>query len=1493
MRKLFAKLGVALMAMTLSAPCTMAQVLVQGPKVGPMVQEAKQTSKSGDLQVAPGPEAIKAARQFGNFTSTPRSIASLRGGMFRSPAKASAASGDIYSTIMYDDSWADSAYGMYSIGSESYNPEALATGEEFYLYAGAYMDGKYYGTYIFTFWGFIFGITNYEFDAETWETLLVDDMASFGMDSYVFALGADPFDNQLYASGYNSAGSGYVFGPYDTETHTVAELITLEAPFYAIGFARDGSCYALDINSNLYEVDIDGATLNLIGNAGCPSYYITTGTVDSGADCMLWATCNTDGAAVYAIDLGTAEATKLYDMPNLIELAGMWVMPNMAEDKAPGQAVIESVEFEGGRQTGFITFRTPATLNDGSKPDANERLDYQILAGKEVIAEGSGLMYDTQYKLMIRLAEPGNYKFTVVLTNGVGSNTSKGYTKFVGFDQPSPAEGVKLSWADGVFTLTWEPVETSVHDGALTTITYNVYDRAGEEVATGLSECSWTTEVAWPEDYTLYSYSVAAVSEGNVAVPVSSNIVALGAFNPPFTEGFDDATNVSTIWNIVNANGDSREWTWNNGRMSISYNGSMAMDDWMISPNIALKAGYVYQVSIEAQAGSSYYPERVALYAGKGSEVEDMTITIVEPYDLIDAEVHVLMGEFIPEADGVYNFGIHGCSDADELTLYVDNFIVSEGLDVRAPDAPTALTITPATDGSAQATITAVMPSKAINGEDLAALEEAQLYVNGELAMTVAAPAPGATVTFDYEAAESAPATIEVVAVNEYGKGRSVEGDAFIGINIPGTPINASVVEIEDGVVLITWEPSPYDKDGYPMNPDLMTYTIIGYEGVIAEGLTDLEFEYEAVAEGEQEFVQYGIYAESAAGMNEDGVTTGMIACGTPYETPFVETFADASVHYNWAYRVLSGSPQVGIADDESIGVASVTNDGGFAFIFAQYVGYSADLYSGKILVTEDTPMLTFYYMGITPECTNTLDVYAEVNGVQESLVNVVCAGELGVWNRVNVDMSEYVGKTLSLHFVGTIQSHTYILFDDIRLANPLNYDLAAAGLTAPTKAVTEDNVELSYTITNYGMNAATDYTVKVYDGGVLYQTIEGLPEIAAGESYTGTTNRQFSLFEDGNHQFYFVVEYALDEDLTNNTSAEALVVVSNNDYPVVDLVGEVNEVGVADLTWDAPVIERGEVPTTESFEEFVPFSLDEFGDWTVYNFNEETTYGYNGLTWDNMYAVCGWITFDPEATSDPEYCVSIGLDGVEGGAFMSAWAHVAGANDAWLISPRLGGAAQTVTFWGRSLTTDYGNETIKCYVSTSGKEVADFEEIEIAGYPAEGFSDEWTECSIELPEGARYFAIQSTQTDAFCCMIDEITYLYTAPFNDFEVEAYEVYRDGELIDTVTTPGYTDWTAEAGTHEYAVVVVYNFGKSAPSNIVTLTTTGVASVAATGVNVRVEGHRIIVENAESCVIAAADGKVITSAKNQNVVSANVGTGVYLVTTNEGVSKVIVK
>ena len=121
--------------------------------------------------------------------------------------------------------------------------------------------------------------------------------------------------------------------------------------------------------------------------------------------------------------------------------------------------------------------------------------------------------------------------------------------------------------------------------------------------------------------------------------------------------------------------------------------------------------------------------------------------------------------------------------------------------------------------------------------------------------------------------------------------------------------------------------------------------------------------------------------------------------------------------------------------------------------------------------------------------------------------------------------------------------------------------------------------------------------------------------------------------------------------------------------------------------------------------------------------------------------------------------------------------------NDDWLISPLLSGERQTISFYAKSLSDTY-REAFNIAYSTSTTDTTQFVTLQTVGQA----DSEWTQYSIELPEGAKYFALHVISKDAYALLIDDVKF-DAAPL---AIKSYNIYRDRRKVGNSLTANYID-----------------------------------------------------------------------------------------------------
>lgn len=1427
----------------------------------------------------------------------------------------------LYGSVTFNDTFTQQyqPVGLYSFDGSVGDlvvsgPNAGAGGVE--------IDGIYYAVRYSSFLGFVF-VTIEAYDIED-GSLIASSEGNID-NIYLGGMTKDPTSGIVYAIGYNAAGNGLQLSTVEVNedaTMVTTPIADLEGNWNSIACDAQGQLYAISyvgqsvndsfevLSSSLCKLDKNTGNVTVVGETGQLPQYLSSSTIDHKSGRMFWNVCTPDDAGYMCeVNLETGVATTLFQLQYNDEIMGMYVPAPAAEDGAPAAVTGLTVNFVDGSLTGNISFTAPETLFDGTV--ASGELTYKVLANGELVAEGN-TSYGAEVSENITLSAPAKYKFVVSVANEVGEGPKSKVSCFVGNGVPA-APSATLVYDNGMMQLTWTPVTVSADGGYINPeeVTYTVTRFPDNVVvAENIKETSFSE--AFPEDSNarIY-YTVVATFDGVNSAVGTSNAVKLGSVVPPY---YNPLTNEGDLddFSLIDGNDDGKVWTITSDGARMTYNSSLDMDDWMITPALKLEGGKLYQVTFLARSYGSTFPERVEAKWGKISTVEGMSNVLVAPTDLSSSTPVELGGFIAPDTDGTYFVGIHGISDADMFYLYVMDLNVSGEIIGTVPGKVTDLSVTNDLSVDLQATVSFVAPTVNLLGDELSAITSIVVKRDDEVVKTIENPAIGATVSFEDMVPASGTYTYTVQAVNADGEGPEVSTSAYVGIARPDAPTEVTIAEEGNtGKVNLTWTAVTTDYDGNPMNPAHITYTVavsgsMGWEP-IATGLTETSYSYQAVEPGEQDLVQCAVFAVTEGG--NTGTQSSLIAVGTPY-AGLEESFPDGTLgDYVWGVGYTVGNGQWGIYDDEQFSdVTSSDGDNGFAAMYGQYIESSAALFTGKIdlsgMENVGVSFYTYNLAGGDPDI-NEIQLYVMEAGADEwvalgdaIVVDDINPGVAG-WQKAIVSLEEYAGKVVQIRFQATTYQYTYTMIDQIKVGSQLGYDLTAKSINAPAFVAAGAEYDVKVVVANSGTQAiesdaavqdAVAYNVNLFSAeGELIAT-KPMTSLAAGATATATFSFTMSPVAEEPVGYYAEVEYVADENATDNKTETIYVAPKVSSLPVVtDLSGEFVDNAIK-LTWSEPDLNSAPKESEEvDFEDANAFAM-EYAGWTFVDVDESAVGGFQGLPIPGITAGSTTASFFVFDNSGDEFNQT--FDAHSGTMCLAALYRADdGTTDDWAISPVLSGDAQTITFWARSYDDSYP-EKIQMLYSMNSTDTADFELVATVN----SVPGEWTEYTFDVPAGAKYFAIRSCATGSFMLMLDDFTFVAEGASVELSIIGYDIYRDGVKIneETVAETEFVDNNiVEGESYTYQVVALYDRGISAPATVL-VATTGISNIAG-GVKVATAKGAILVNGAAelNLSVVASDGKMVYNAVASDSETINVPAGVYVVRAGNKTVKVAVK
>ncbi len=978
--------------------------------------------------------------------------------------------------------------------------------------------------------------------------------------------------------------------------------------------------------------------------------------------------------------------------------------------------------------------------------------------------------------------------------------------------------------------------------------------------------------------YQVYPYNASGV--GQKSEPVDAFLTMV--FDVPYTADLLDQSAVNAF-SVIDANDDGSTWEWNSSLAAYyRYNSYNDGDDYLVSSPIRVEAGKNYDIVIEACANSAYYPERFEVVVGNAPTAEALTQVVIEPTDLLTDEYDEYDGTFTATENGTIYVAVHAISDADMYYLKVRSLAVVEG---PASTAPAAAEVT--AEAWPEAALTSVVkmtvPTKAIDGSNLTGnLEKIEIYRNGELIGQIDDNVkPGINKYYlDNNVPTDGLYTYQVVAYNANGeRGRKSEKvKTFVGLDIPATVSNLTGT---DNGTNIEFQWAPIDnvgENGGYVNPATTDYSVWSMQIVESFFGSYLDFDQKLATvqnttsatidfntdEGEQQYKYWGVATENANGTNNDAALYSLLV-GAPYTLPVVEGFTGSALHYVWesenAYLMISPDA----TDDDGVALDLLAEEPGLATFTSGKLNLNGIVNPTLIFDVKSETISELYVIGSVDGGSyyvlQTIPVSSEYSTVKVPL-NILQSGR---YAQVGFMANFVNGTEVDLWTGSIVTAGDDAVIDNIRIQDLYQYDLAAA-VSVQKSVMAGDKATVKVTVSNQGENAADEYTVKVTTGEVVLLEQTVTEALAPFKKQVIEAELQTSIFDNAaDLTINAEVIYANDLNEDNNAAEAMISIKESAAAQPTDLAATVQEDKTVKLTWNAPDNSVSEI--TEDFEDQAIFeagstggiTADEsngaFGDWKLYDGNGITVYGWNGITVPGIGDPSAWVVLNP-ATVSEDFAASYAPASGEQFLISMCPADNSGtpAADHWLISPELPGVAQTISFQARAITAQYGAETFEILASSSNSQPASFTKVAELSTEA----TEWTEFSVDLPEGTSYFAIRHTSTDVFGLLVDDIKYVAggsaIANYNIYIERALAAIVDGEETTFTTEEALAD-----GTYELSVSAVYvNGNESKPVSV-----TAIVGSASGDANGETDGINAIIANGQPVDIYTLGGKLVRS------------------------------
>ncbi len=892
----------------------------------------------------------------------------------------------------------------------------------------------------------------------------------------------------------------------------------------------------------------------------------------------------------------------------------------------------------------------------------------------------------------------------------------------------------------------------------------------------------------------------------------------------PFSETFDngmgeftyeDANNDGITFKTLGFYG----YNYSNG---LQYPGSATetANDWLFTPVMSLRAGYIYELSFRYKVTTSGSTQRIEWKAGTSAESAAMTVNIAEA-----KEYTYNYGSWALETvrvsvptDGEYHLGLHVISDAGQGAFYLDEIEIAEGVNGNAPMAPEVKAPVFAVSNDAlSASFEITLPSRNALGTDLN-VAELTTYVSrdGENMDVSIKGAPGQTLTYTDPDAPLAATKYTFTCADGDLSSPSVEVRSNPNVGTPMAVESLNVIQ-EGNSFHLSWPAvTEATSENAIFIPSQVRYLVKCGAVTVADNIAELEtdFTYPMPEQG-QEAVSFTIVAMTGS-RSSTVLKSASYMVGNPYAGEFKESFANRAYENltwsvendeNYKWQPSTGSTYSPVVNPQD-------NDGG-CLEFSNSNMVNLHIWSPMLDLSSLTNAKLKFWVYLQPTAYYEPSIQPGfLTAGEETLLGdpiPLKSGDAEGWTEFTFDLPESAMQhNTQLFFIGFGGSYGKMFVDNITIKSYLEHNLAVKA-TAPVRSLEIGQVvNFSAEVINKGVSDENNYTVTLLADGEEITTVEG-PEVKAmSECAVSVPFKVLPKYADSDVEFTLRVNMESDMDIADN-SCELTIPVNANELTTVDeLNAEVDNTNVlVTLNWQAPEvsIEPTYTEMTESFETWTAGTIEAENGWILIDSDEQKQNGINDVNAGTNFAAMiaenftASYSWNPSLTShDGEKCLAI----------TQLQSYYNTDSDNWVISPKVKGGS-VLSFYAMAFTGSYGDpESFDVMWSTGGTAADDFTVIATSSAP----KSEWTRFEFELPATASRFAIRVHGRHSNPVLFDSFT--FTQKSEPAIPTGFNVYRDHMLLCTlpVESESHIDAAPVKGQeHVYHVTALYNKGES--------------------------------------------------------------------------------
>lgn len=1100
-------------------------------------------------------------------------------------------------------------------------------------------------------------------------------------------------------------------------------------------------------------------------------------------------------------------------------VANIFTTDPYAKSQAPAQPAPATVMFDGAALSGYLHFKVPAELFNGTKLDKSTKVHTVVTVdGKTVFDENPAAGSVQNLELTL---EQGPHEYAIVCDLGGDLVSPRTTVPFhVGNDNPQAVTELAITGPSDPAgaTVTWTaPGAVGYHDGYVDTsaLTYDVYLDGERQNQAPLTQTSFLLST----DRDLKKSLLEVVASANGVESESARLERI--IGRPYTVPFsmEPTRGESALFEIRDCNEDNKTFYYQ--EQDGQYGMTMVVgyfrdpDDWVFLPVIDFTDNSVaYSLAFEMAGVSTLTSyENLEVMIGSAPEPGAMTGMIYNEKTIeLTPEAVPVKANFTVEEAGVHYIGFHLNSQKTQGSkgIVLRNFRIA-ALDAESGKAPgkAGVEIVPAPKGGRRATVKVTLPETDMVGNPLSDTEEIAVRVQGPAQTLTEYGMPGEEVELEHRVLEDGMASFTLLCSNTHGDGSMEIHRQYVGMDVPFCPTNIRAVPSEDNLSMrITWDaPGEVGVNGGYVDVANLDYPIYvvraqQFTKVGSTKKTSVTFAPEVPT---QAYYYVTVGAESTKGVSK-GSEVVRESLGTPYELPMKEFFGTTSFNY-LPYNFLSGEQYKNVSFEN---LASLAPFGINAPIDQGVMAcYPSDGFPGmgEILFPKATTKgigsaavtLRYWNYESTPE----FEIVARRAGNEDELVvlgRCVPTRPLnGAWTEYEVALPQefldcgWVQLRLRVHCTG---GATEVLAVDSWQLFPQNdIDLKVETVDGPAICSVGDAPNFSVTVVNTGHERAqgTLAVDLVGSEGKVYSTfMTKTGNLQMNQRYTTMVNLPLTGEVAGETELTVRATVDCPDDEVEENNVRSMTFrLSPSALPVVtDL--EVRDAGDGNpaLSWNTPETQFG---GHQDFEILKPFQngarIGEFQNIDADGgMPAPLASGSLMLEWEGSGDPCGWTLVDTSKIgldNDPRTMAHSGTNYIMARSNDYEFEYVQASD--WLVSPEVKGGTE-VRFWYNTLSsTTY--EYVELWYSKTDTRIDE----EDADWNTSGimtrcgsfnrlrsFSKNgeaaWEECSFTLPADAKYFALRYCSYDGLAAMIDDLSYT-PAENQQWELDHYKVYR--------------------------------------------------------------------------------------------------------------------